>query len=247
MKNQISTPGFLWPLLALICVVVILIGLYTALRRTDWSRSAGTKWFAGIAISIVAWIAILVILAGKGFFAHFEKIPPRPALAILIPLPFVLIFAFSKRGTQLLESMPKQWPIYMQSFRIFVELLIWFAFLSGKLPVQMTAEGLNFDLLTGLFAFPVGYLCFRKKTWPKGVAVAYNILGILLLVNVLVIAMLSMPTSFRVFMNEPSTELVARIPFILLPGVLVPIAYSMHIISLRQLLHKKKDDSGFVE
>jgi hypothetical protein len=50
---------------------------------------------------------------------------------------------------------------------------------------------------------------------------------------------LSMPTSLRYFMNEPSNTIVAQFPFILLPGVLVPIAYTMHIFSLRQLLSKK--------
>lgn len=36
-------------------------------------------------------------------------------------------------------------------------------------------------------------------------------------------------------MNEPSNVLLAQFPFILLPGVLVPLAYTLHIFSLRQL------------
>jgi len=62
----------------------------------------------------------------------------------------------------------------------------------------------------------------------------------LLLLNILVIAVLSMPTPFRYFQNEPSNTLVAQFPFILLPGILVPIAYTLHIFSLRQLLTAKK-------
>jgi len=78
-------------------------------------------------------------------------------------------------------------------------------------------------------------------------AIAFNIVGILLLLNILVIAVLSMPTSIRFFMNEPSNTLVGQFPFILLPGVLVPIAYTMHIFSLRQLFAKQnKMDINFV-
>jgi hypothetical protein len=41
-------------------------------------------------------------------------------------------------------------------------------------------------------------------------------------------------------MNEPANLLVTKFPFILLPGMLVPLAYGLHFLSLRQLgLHNK--------
>jgi hypothetical protein len=152
-----------------------------------------------------------------------------------------LIIAFSKTGIQLLKLVPPQWLVFMQSFRIVVELLLLFAFMAGKLPVQMTFEGRNFDVLTGLLALPVGYLLAKRKSYAFKLAIVFNIIGMLLLLNILVIAVLSMPTSVRYFMNEPSNTLVAQFPFILLPGVLVPIAYTMHIFSLRKLLITQAD------
>lgn len=137
-----------------------------------------------------------------------------------------------------MQDLPSHWLVLMQSFRIIVELLLLFAFIAGKLPVQMTFEGRNFDVVTGLLALPVGYLLLRKKSNAKKLAIAFNIIGLLLLLNVLAIAILSMPTSLRYFMNEPANTLVAQFPFILLPGVLVPVAYGLHIFSLRQLLAK---------
>ena len=127
----------------------------------------------------------------------------------------------------------------MQSFRIGVEILLLLAFIADKLPVQMTFEGRNFDIITGLLALPIGYLLARKKTYALKLAVIYNFIGMLLLINILVIAVLSMPTSIRYFMNEPANTLVAEFPFILLPGVLVPLAYTLHIFSLRQLLVRR--------
>ncbi|HKC34999.1 MAG TPA: hypothetical protein VKB95_03020, partial [Chitinophagaceae bacterium] len=94
-------------------------------------------------------------------------------------------------------------------------------------------------VVTGVLALPVGYLLAGKKSYASKLIIAFNIIGILLLLNILMIAVLSMPTSIRYFMNEPSNTLVAQFPFILLPGVLVPIAYTMHIFSLRQLLAKQ--------
>ncbi|HJS53833.1 MAG TPA: hypothetical protein VJ765_04795, partial [Chitinophagaceae bacterium] len=143
--------------------------------------------------------------------------------------------------TQLLQRIPAQWLVWFQSFRIVVELLLLLAFAGGRIPVQMTFEGRNFDILTGLFALPVGYLLARKKTYAPKLAIAFNIIGILLLINILVIAILSMPSPIRYFTNEPSNTIVAQFPFIFLPGILVPLAYTLHIISLRQLLTKGKE------
>jgi len=240
MKDNFSTPGFLWPLLTLICLVIILTGLRIGLKKTKWKKNMQNKIFFGITFILMIWIGLLTVLSINGFFTDFNKLPPRPALAILIPLPIIFLIAFSKAGTQLLQTVPSHWLVFMQSFRIIVELLLLFAFMAGKLPVQMTFEGRNFDVLTGVLALPVGYILARKKTHAPKLAIAFNIVGIILLLNILVIAVLSMPTSIRYFMNEPSNTLVGQFPFILLPGVLVPIAYTMHIFSLRQLLAKQK-------
>lgn len=47
------------------------------------------------------------------------------------------------------------------------------------------------------------------------------------------ITALSMPPG-RVFHNSPDSSLLTRFPFIYLPGLLVPLAYTLHIFSLRQ-------------
>ena len=247
MKNNFSTPGFLWLLLTLACIVLILTGLKAVLKKTNWEKNTQNKIFFGTTFILVTWIGLLTFLSTNGFFTDFSKLPPRPALAMLIPLPIIILIAFSQTGTRLLQTVPSHWLVLMQSFRIIVELLLLFAFMAGKLPVQMTFEGRNFDVITGVLALPVGWLLARKKSYASKLGIAFNMIGMLLLLNILVIAVLSMPTSIRYFMNEPSNTLVGQFPFILLPGVLVPIAYTMHIFSLRQLLAKQnKMDIRFV-
>ena len=240
MKNILSLPALAWILLTVICITIILIGLRNAVKRTGWEKTKQQRISLRATVLILAWSALLLILSYNGFFEDFSTFPPGPALVILIPLPFILIIAFSKTGTQLLKTIPSHWLVFMQSFRIVVELLLLIAFINGRIPVQMTFEGRNFDILTGILAFPVGYLLAKRKTYAPKLAVAFNLLGLLLLINILVIAVLSMPTPIRYFMNEPANTLVAQFPFILLPGVLVPIAYTMNIFSLRQLLAKEK-------
>ncbi|HMH20883.1 MAG TPA: hypothetical protein VK563_03865 [Puia sp.] len=294
MQNDPILPILLWPFLTLICIAFILAGLKAVLKKTDWPAGRQQKIFYTTAGVLLLWIALLSVLALQGFFADFGRLPPRPGLAILAPLPVILFIAFSKTGTALLRLVPAQWLVLMQSFRIIVELLLWMGFVAGKLPVQMTFEGRNFDVLTGLLALPVGYYIARSLlrggTGPRAgagivgsqpgagtglsaggedatrsqagvgpltdagigswsgssriLALAFNIAGLLLLFNIMAIALLSMPTPIRYFMNEPAATLVAHFPFIFLPGVLVPLAYTLHIFSLRQLWLGKNIQQG---
>ena len=235
MKNDIVIPSIAWILLTAICLVFIIVGVKAALKRTGWQKSTTSRILTRTIIALIGWGTLLSILSYYGFFSDFGLVPPRPALAMLVPLPIVLIIALSKKGTEFLQAVPQQWIIWMQSFRIFVELLLLLAFLKNMLPVQMTLEGMNFDIISGLLALTTGYIIARKKPYATKIAIAFNIIGFLLLLNILIIAVLSMPTSIRYFMNEPANTIVGQFPFIFLPGILVPMAYTLHIFSLRQL------------
>ncbi|OQP58297.1 hypothetical protein A3860_08240 [Niastella vici] len=190
--------------------------------------------FRTTALLLTGWIILLGILSSRGFFSDFTRLPPRLIIALLVPLPAVLLFTRSKAGKQLLQHIQPQWLLYLQSFRILVEVALWMLVRNGALPVQMSFEGRNFDVLSGLLAIPVGYYCFVKKSWPPVIVLLYNIAGLALLLNIVTISSLSLPTPLRAFHNQPDSSLVTTFPFIYLPGVLVPLAYTLHIFSLRQ-------------
>lgn len=190
--------------------------------------------FIKTTVLIIAWLVLLGVLSTRGFFTDFSSLPPRLIFALLPPLLLVLLFTRSQTGKKFLQHIQPQWLIYPQSFRILVEIALWLLVSHGSLPTQMSFEGRNFDMLTGLLAFPVGYYCFVKKKWPPVVALLYNIAGLVLLLNIVAVTTLSMPTPLRVFHNQPDSGIVTTFPFIYLPGFLVPLAYTLHILSLAQ-------------
>ena len=211
------------------------------MSSSTFAVSPGTTEFAHkktilrlLYLLLFAWLVALGVLASSGFFADFSSLPPRMAFVPLLPLPIVLLLARSKVGKYLIYRVRPQWFIYLQSFRILVEIGLWALVRNGLLPVQLSFEGRNFDIVVGLLAIPVGYFSFVRKAWPSWVVLAYNIFGLLMLVNVVSIAFLSMPTPLRRFHGLPDASLVAHFPLIYLPGVLVPLAYTLHIFSIRQ-------------
>jgi hypothetical protein len=100
----------------------------------------------------------------------------------------------------------------------------------------MTFEGRNWDILVGLTAPLVALVLTRKPL--LGFAKLWNIAGLLILGNIVGVALLSAPLPFRVFLNEPANTIIAEFPFVWLPSVLVPIAYTLHLLSWRQLMRR---------
>lgn len=221
--------------LMLLCMLLVLWGLRRTLARTTWSEPAQRTVFTNTTLAIVGWLVLLTVLSMAGFFRDFTTLPPRPALVIIIPAVVLAILSFRKKCITLLQAAPPHWLVAMQGFRIVVEIQLWLAFTRGLLPVQMTFEGHNYDIVSGILGLLAGWLMWRFKPYWKTIAVVYNIIGLALLLNILVIAVLSMPGPTRYFMNDPANTIVGEFPFIFLPDGLVVLAIALHVFSLRQV------------
>ena len=227
-----------FPILSGLCLILIYTGLKKGLQ--SYNLEQRNKTLRNFLLGIGIWIVIISGLALSGFLSDFSTVPPRIFIVLIIPLIVIISLLFTKKLGEILQNIPPDRIIYLQSFRVVVEILLWMLFVEELLPVQMTFEGRNFDILVGATAPLVGYFCFQgTRRRYKGVAIAWNIVGLLILLNIVVIAILSTPTLLRYFMNEPANTIVATFPFVLLPGILVPVAYSMHLFSLKQLLKKE--------
>ena len=233
--DSFSILELFWLLFTLVCLIGIGAGLgkVSATVFRNASNKPNIVW--RYIILITAWLISLFTLAKNGFFAVTTSFPPRLIISIVIPTIAIILFSVSTIGVRLLNAVPAHSLILMQSFRIVVEILIWYTYVESKLPIQMTWEGKNADILSGLLALPAGYYLWKyKKDSPK-LVLAYNLTGIALLLNILIVAVLTFPTPVRYFTNEPSNIIISRFPYIVLPGVLVPIAIAMHIFSLRKM------------
>jgi hypothetical protein len=162
-------------------------------------------------------------------------------LVVILPPFFLAIYlAFSVKSAGFLLQINPVWLVGLQTFRVVVEIVLWLLFLDGMVPVQMTFEGQNFDVLVGLTAPVMAYILLRNQQFGLKWGIAWNIMGLGLLFNIIITSILSTPAPFRVFMNEPANIVVAYLPFVWLPGFLVPLALALHLLSLKQLWLKSK-------
>lgn len=218
-------------LLTVIAYAAFLLMLRRAIELTPWTNDRQHRVFRNFWLGIVIWTLFISLVSATGFFQYFSSFPPRIMIVLLLPLVTWIAITFSGTMRDLLPYVSTRAITRLQFFRVFVEILLWMLFIQQLLPVQMTFEGRNFDILAGATAPVIGHYFSHNKT----VRLIWNLLSLGLLINIITIAILSLPTPFRVFLNEPANTIVGYFPFIWLPGLLVPLAYSLHFLSLRQL------------
>lgn len=185
-------------------------------------------------IVMLAWLAAAGGLASTGFFLDFSTMPPRFALIVVPMILCVVILPMRPSVGTRLGDIDTRFVGY-QTFRLPLELVLLGLVISGSLADHMSFEGRNLDIIMGISA-PIIALVLRRGSLPRAVIIGWNILGLALVVNVMVMGILSTPTPFRVFANEPGTIIMASFPYIFIPALLVPMALMGHILSLRQAL-----------
>jgi hypothetical protein len=185
--------------------------------------------------------AVLVFLLGvhgwlgaAGFYL-VETIPPRFPLA---PLPSTLILLALMAATRFGAMSPgvMRLLVVVSVVRVPVEVVLWSLSRHGFVPELRTFEGRNFDILSGLSAPLVAWLAFRGGAINRPVLIAWHLVALALLLNIVTIAILSLETPFqRLAFNQPNRG-VLYFPFIWLPAVVVPVVFVSHVESLWRLV-----------
>lgn len=230
---QLSGISFLLLTIVSFCLLARII--HQAIEATAWEEPRKRKTRRQFILVWLFWGLLVSAASLSGFASRFDLFPINAAPLLFLPLLSILWITFSKHSRPVIEALSTTNLLYLQSFRVVVEILLWWLFVQNLLPVQMTFEGRNFDVLSGLLG-PLTAFFFRTN---RTVQIAYHVIGLALLVNIVGTALLSMPTPFRVFMEEPANTIVVQFPFIFLPTFLVPLAYGLHFLALRQLALKK--------
>lgn len=238
--NLLADPA---PSLAAIAVFSVLVvavagtvvaGVSAAARADGDDDATISRRRRRVAAGLLAWLAFTALAAASGVIAKFDTMPPP--LMPLVGLAGVMstVLAFSKLGTLLARALPVAALVGFHAFRFPLELVLHRLSLDGVLPVQMTYDGMNFDIVTGVSAVVVA-LWAAFGNVPRVVVWLWNVLGLVLLLVIVTIAILSTPVPFRLFMNDPANTIVATLPFVWLPTVLVQAAWIGHLLVFRRL------------
>lgn len=198
-------------------VAVILWGTWLALTRAGYAGRARLTAWSAVAVPLLVWQSLIWWLAVEGA----PLLPAAVVLPLLIGLPLLL---WPRPIGRLLDTTPPAWLVGLQVYRIFGS--IWLVgWLAGSLPAVFALPAGVGDTLVGLLALPVALLLRARARGSRGLAVGWNLFGILDGVNAITLGVLA----------TAAGALQLGYPLVLIPAFGIPLSLLLHPLSLRQL------------
>jgi hypothetical protein len=208
-------------------IALIVAGLFVlALRR------AGVGLGPAV-LATAAWVAAFGLAAGSGLLSRADLRPPPMALMIVAIIGGALLFGLSRFGERVAIAVPLCALVGFHAFRFPLELVMHQAASAGVMPRQLTfgEGGFNYDIVTGATAIVVaGLLAFGRA--PRALVIGWNVMGLGFLVVIACVAVATAPF-VRAFGPDSVNTWVTYVPFVWLPGILVPAAIAGHVVALR--------------
>ncbi len=205
---------------------------------------APRKSIAGYLTICAIWIVYLSLLSATGVLDNFG-LPPRVVLLIVMPaVAGIILLSGRKSFRVILQQTSLHFPVYLQSFRIIVELLIYGAFLQGVFPERATFKGLNYDILVGISSLIMGILVQRRKVGAIGLLI-WNAVSLLIL-SVTAYSFISTYYFTDFLGTNKGGRSFVDFPYLFLAAVLLPAAVFLHVFSLRQVIGKLRTGSHFI-
>lgn len=213
----------------LVMTLTIILTASLLFRAAEYNRT--TIWL------LTSWLILQGFVSFTGFYIKCDTLPPRFALVVAPALLTIILVFLLPAGRRWLDTLHQERLVLLHVVRIPVEfVLLWLA-LYKTIPVMLSFEGSNLDIISGLTAPIVWYYGYRRKTLKRSVLIAWNFVCLALLLNVVICGALSVPTPIQQLNFDQPNMAMLYFPYALLPGFVVPAVLFSHLVVLRKLFN----------
>ena len=197
------------------------------------SRLRGSGLQTPALLGLLTWVGYATAMGYWGARRLGSGTPPLPVFFIVPAVALVVFMARSSFGGRLAGGLPAAVFIGLESFRIVVELFLHQLWLEGLVPKMLTFEGANFDIVIGASAPIIAWLVSTRIS--RRVAIGWNVVGILMLLNVIVRSVLTTPGPTHLITSDLANRAITQFPYTFIPAFLAPLALLLHVLSIRAL------------
>jgi hypothetical protein len=220
--------------------VAVMIMFVIAVIDRYINRRAALRVLAGL----VVWFLYSWLISHFGIISNSQMRPPGIAFIVGPVLLFLIFFIVRPSvSAQAVLAFPLWLFLGTQCFRVGVELFLHQLWIEGLVPRMMTFAGANIDIYIGLSAPLIAWLSTRGRGGLK-LASAWNILGLLALLNVVTRAVLTAPGPLNLIHAEVPDRMISTFPFLLIPGFFVPLAVVLHLVAIRAIISRLHEGNG---
>jgi hypothetical protein len=231
-------------------VAVLFVGfvaIMVALVIATIARYQGGRVAWWVLAGLLVWLTYAGLLGYLGVLKNMTTHPPGIVFLVVPVLLFLLVFlafvVLSTAGVRVALAFPLWILLGAQSFRICVELFLHQLWIDGLVPRMLTFEGANVDIYVAASAALIAWVSTRGR-WGLRIALAWNVLGLLAITNVVTRAVLSAPGPLNLIHAEVPNLLLGTFPFMFIPGLFVPLGVVLHLLALRAIVNRLHSPSA---
>jgi hypothetical protein len=218
-------------LLAFVSILACVVAAFVAavVKSSGGRREPVLRMMVGLA----CYLGGLTMLVGTGALATL----PMSGLPLFFGLVFIVSVAVgtSRMGGRVAATVPVGALVGFQAFRLPLELVLHAWAAQGTIPTTMTWSGQNLDVISGVVALVAAPMARRSRA----AAWVANIIGSVLLLNVVRVAVMSSPVPFGWHVTPPLL-LALHLPYALIGPVAVGGAIIGHIVLTRALIGRTR-------
>lgn len=219
---------------AFVVIVITVIALFLGgIHASAGDDRVGARRTTGrAALGLALWLSLLAGLVSSGRLAGL----PGSGLPFFFGGVIVVSVGtgLSSLGRRLAAGLPLAALVGFQAFRLPLELVLHSWAAQGTIPGTMTWTGRNWDIASGVTALLA--LPFANRS--RAAAWAANLVGSILLLNVMRVALLSAPVPFG-WNVQPPLLVAFHLPYALIGPVCVGGALLGHVVLTRALLRPR--------
>jgi len=223
------------------------VGVMTALIVTTVARYLGGRAAWWVLTGLLLWLSYSGLLGYAGVLKNMTMRPPGIVFLVVPVLVFLVVFlafvVLSSKSARVALAIPLWILLGAQSFRVGVELFLHQLWIDGMVPKMLTFDGANVDIYVGASAVLIAWLSARGRLGLR-LALAWNVLGLLALANVVTRAVLTAPGPLHLIHAEVPNLLLGTFPFLFIPGLFVPLGVVLHLLALRSIVSRLRSPSA---
>jgi hypothetical protein len=188
---------------------------------------------------LIAWF-VLVLAIGAGGALDPAGGLGVPALGLTVVLPVVALvcafFAFPPIRAALMAT-PLSALVAINTIRILGVIFV-MLYAAGRLPAPFAPSAGWGDMIAGVAAPAVAWSIARFGARVRPLAFAWNIFGAADLISAIALGALSAPGPLNAFAGAPTSAIMTSLPWLMIPGFLVPSLFFTHLVIFYRLLAK---------
>jgi hypothetical protein len=200
------------------------------------AQSAGGR--IKILVMLGAWFVLVLAIGASGALSPAGGGAPALGLTVILPIAALIGAYFALPSIRdAMATTPLPALIGLHAIR-----LLGFTFIilyaEGRLPAPFAPSAGWGDVFIGATALPLARAVMRFGARVRPLVLLWNALGVADLVVALTLGPLSAPGPLQVFVGPPDSSPMTTLPWLLIPGFLVPILFFIHVVIFHRVLAK---------